>query len=37
VREEILADINGDALALADPRFLEKLATNNPTKFGQFT
>ena len=35
VREEILADTTGDALA--DPRFLETLATRNPSKFTQFT
>ena len=35
VREEILADFTGDALA--DPRFLETLATRNPSKFAQFT
>ena len=34
VREEILADFTGDALA--DPRFLETLATRNPSKFQQF-
>jgi len=34
VREEILADFTGDALA--DPQFLQTLATNNPTKFRLF-
>jgi hypothetical protein len=34
VREEILADFTGDALA--DPQFLQTLATNNPTKFRPF-
>jgi hypothetical protein len=34
VREEILADVTGDARA--DPRFLETLATQNPSKFRQF-
>ena len=34
VREVTLADLTGDALA--DPEFLVTLATNNPTKFGQF-
>lgn len=35
VREEILADFTGDALA--DPRFLETLATRNPSKFAPLT
>lgn len=34
MREEILADFTGDALA--DPQFLQALATNNPTKFRLF-
>ena len=33
--EEILADFTGDALA--DPRFLETLATRNPSKFAPLT
>ena len=34
VPDEILADFTGDALA--DPRFLKTLATQNPSKFRQF-
>jgi hypothetical protein len=35
VCEEIHADFTGDALA--DPRFLQIFARQNPTKFGEFT
>lgn len=34
VREEILADFTGDALA--DPQFLQSLAESNPSKFRLF-
>jgi hypothetical protein len=35
VPDEILADFTGDALA--DPRFLQTLATRNPSKSPHFT